>query len=448
MQKEFTIAITGDAIINRRISVLADERFLSLIKVIRDADVGYTHLETLIHDYEGSEIYPTAEAGWTWMRSPRFIIDELKWAGIDIVSHASNHSLDYSYGGLYSTWKALREAGLPYAGTGRNLGEARAPAYLETEKGRVALISMCSSFTGWARAGEVRPDMQGRPGLNPLRFYYVVDAATLEMVKQLAVKLGWSVERYGKTYLVNPAGLYLAITKFVEGDQPGVYTVANEDDAEGNLRVIRDARRQADWVLVHLHNHEWESGKDVSLPPKFATTFSRACIDAGADIFIGQGSHARLRGVEIYKNKPIFYDPGDFIGMSNTVAKLPADFFLRPGYSDEIRSWKATPADGFDAREALPKPWNPPGGICCGKVLGSIVGVCSFGEGGKLTSLKVYPFDMAGAMSGAHEPRSQCGIPRLADKDMARKLIEYLAELSSPFGTKIEFKDGIGLVKT
>ena len=120
MQKEFTIAVTGDAIINRRISVHTEERFLSLIKVIRDADVAYTHLETLIHDYEGPEIYPAAEGGWTWMRSPRFVVEELKWAGFDIVSHASNHCLDYSYGGLYSTWRALDEAGLPYAGTGRN----------------------------------------------------------------------------------------------------------------------------------------------------------------------------------------------------------------------------------------------------------------------------------------------------------------------------------------
>ena len=172
MSKEFTLAITGDSIINRRISVYTEERLLSLVKVIRDADVAYTHFETLVHDYEGSEVYPAAEAGGTWMRSPRWVVDELKWAGFDIVSLACNHVMDYSYGGLYSTWKALDEAGLPHAGTGRNLGEAREPVYLDTGKGRVALISMCSTFVGWARAGEARRDVKGRPGLNPLRFYY------------------------------------------------------------------------------------------------------------------------------------------------------------------------------------------------------------------------------------------------------------------------------------
>jgi len=441
MQKGFTIAVTGDTIINRRISVHREERFLSLIKIIRETDVAFTHLETLIHDYEGSEIYPAAEAGWTWMCSPRFVADELKWAGFDIVSHASNHSLDYSYGGLYSTWKALDEAGLPYAGTGRNLGEARKPAYLETGKGRVALISMCSSFTGWARAGDARPDVQGRPGLNPLRFYYVVDTDTLEMIKQLAIRLGWWVRNVGKEWLFHPAGLHHAITKFVEGDQPGISTMVDEEDAEGNLRSIKDAKKQADWVLVHLHNHEWDPEKGLSAPAKFITDFTRACIDAGADVFIGQGSHSRLRGIELYKNKPIFYDPGDFMSMSDTVERLPADFYSSPGLSAEIGSCKATPADAFDARKALPKPLNPLGGYHSARVLGSIVGVCSFGDGGSLNEVKLYP------VITTSEPRSQSERPMLANAEMSKRIIEYLAELSAPFGTKIELENGVGLVK-
>ncbi|MFC1930197.1 CapA family protein, partial [Chloroflexota bacterium] len=441
MGKEMTIAITGDAIINRRISVHKQERFLSLVKLIQDADVGYTHLETLIHDYEGPEIYPAAESGWTWMRSPRFVVDELKWAGFDIVSHASNHSLDYSYGGLYSTWKALDDADLPYAGTGRNLGEARKPTYLETEKGRVALISMCSTSMGWARAGETRPDVKGRPGLNPLRFHYVVDADNLEMVKQIGIKLGWWVAQAGKTWLFNPAGIRTAVSKFVEGDQQGITTVVDEEDAEGNLRSIKDARRQADWVIVHLHTHEFDPYKGLSAPAKFVPPFARACIDAGADVFVAQGSHALLRGIELYKNKPIFYDPGDFMLMSDTVARLPADYYLWPGYNAEVRSWKATPADGFDARAALPQPLSPPGGNFSASILGSVVAVCSFGEERRLTGLRFYPFTLN------HEPRSQSGLPMMAEGETARKLIEYLAELSSPFGAKIEFKDRIGLAK-
>jgi len=439
MEDTFKIVVTGDAIINRRISVINEEAFLSLINVIRGSDVAYTHFETLVHDYEGPETFPAAEAGWTWMRSPRYIVEELKWAGFNMVSHASNHCMDYSYGGLNSTWKALDDAGMVYAGTGRHLGEAREPVYLETAKGRAALISMCSSFTGWARAGETRRDMKGRPGLNPLRFHYLADPDTLEIVKQLATKLGWWVTRAGQEWLLNPAGLHNTIVKFIESNEPGISTIADEDDVDGNLRSIREARRQADYVLVHLHNHEWDSYEGLHKPPKFVPPFARACIDNGADIFIAEGSHAPLRGMELYKNKPIFYDPGDFIGMSDTVTRLPSDSYFRSGYNPEIRKWKATTTDNFEARATMPRPITPPGGYFTAPVNGSVIGVCFF-KGGKLEKINLHPFIRI------LQPRSRVGLPILANRETGKKIIDYLDELSTPFGLNIKYQDGIGVV--
>ncbi len=45
------------------------------------------------------------------------------------------------------------------------------------------------------------------------------------------------------------------------------------------------------------------------------------------------------------------------------------------------------------------------------------------------------------------EPRAQSGLPMLAEPDLAEKLIEYMGELSEPFGTNIEYENGVGLVK-
>jgi poly-gamma-glutamate synthesis protein (capsule biosynthesis protein) len=444
MTDNFSVAVTGDAIINRRLSVYTEERFLSIIKILRDADVAYTHLETLIHDYDGPEIYPAANAGWTWMRSPRFVAEELKWAGFDIVSHASNHSLDYSYGGLFSTWKALDEASLPYAGTGRNLAQAREPAYLETGKGRVALISMTSSFNDWTRAGEARRDVKGRPGVNPLRFHYEVDGKTMEALGQLAFKFGWWITKADDAWLFNPAGLHNTIYRITEGEESGIIPVADEDDVEGNLHSIKNAKRQADIVMVHLHTHEWDTEKGLDTAAKFVPPFAHSCVDAGADVFIAQGSHAPLRGIEIYKNKPIFYDPGDFFGMSNTVTRLPADFYWRAGYMPEARDWEATPADGFDARAPLlyaDKQLSPPGGYFSAPVPGAIIGVCSFGGDGDLVEVKLCPVALV------HEPRPKSGLPMLADADMSEKIVKYMGDLSAPYGTKIELKDGVGRVK-
>ena len=69
------------------------------------------------------------------------IIKELQWMGINLVSCGNNHAYDYGAGGVLTNIKNLDEAGLAHAGSGSNLAEAREPAYLDTNQGRVALIS-------------------------------------------------------------------------------------------------------------------------------------------------------------------------------------------------------------------------------------------------------------------------------------------------------------------
>jgi len=442
MDTEFNLAITGDAIINRRVSVCTEARFLSLVGILREADVAYTHFETIVHDYEGDEIYPSADPGRTPMRSPRFVVDELKWMGFDILSLAHNHCLDYSYGGLFSTWNALNEAGLPHAGTGRNLAEAREPAYLDTRKGRIALISMTSSFPRWARAGDVRRDVKGRPGVNPLRFYHVVDEETLDILMQLATKFGWKAQQMGETLLINEPGSENSVMKFVHSNRSGISTAVEEEDAEGNLRSIREARRQADYVLVHLHNHEYDPEKGMYASPTFVPPFARKCIDAGADLFVAEGCHHPMRGIEIYQGKPIFYDPGDFFMMNNTITRLPAEIYESHQFDLKESRWNATPADVYDAREKIPRPSIYNDGTVSFRMPGAaFVAVCTFGKEWSLLNLKLYPVTVS------LKPRSASGLPMLADEETGARIIHYVGHLSAPFGTEIELRDGVGFVK-
>ncbi|MBI4333002.1 MAG: CapA family protein [Chloroflexi bacterium] len=440
MKTKITLAITGESLINRRISVYTDDRFLALIKLLRGADAAFTHFESIIHDYDGPEVYPAAESAGIWQRSPRYVADELKWAGFHLISTAHNHVLDYSYGGLFSTLEAMDEAGLVHAGTGRNLGEAREPAYLDTAKGRVALISMTSSGFGWSRAGDARRDVKGRPGLNPLRLNYVADIKTLETLKEMAFRMGWEVWKVGKTWMFNPPGNQMAFIRFAEGDKPGISVVPDEDDVEANLRSVRDASRQADYVLVHLHSHESHPDKGTDVPADYVPAFAKACLDAGAHVFIGEGREPP-KGIEIYKGKPIFYGPGGLIMMSFTITKLPADYYMRPGYPPEIRSWEATPADGYDAREPYPKQLSPPGRPPSSPWEGSVVALCSLGEDAKLTELRLHPITVS------RRPRSRSGLPMLADGQTAERIIAHVAALSAPFGAKIEYNDGAGSVR-
>lgn len=440
----FTVAISGDSIVNRRLSVCAEAGFLALVTVFRGADVAFTHLETLIHDFEGPELYPAAEAGGTWMRSPAFVAEELKWAGFDIVSLASNHALDYAYGGLFATCSALKRAGMFYAGAGHNLGEARAPTYLDAAPARVALLSMTTSFTAWSRAGDARPDMKGRPGINPLGYSYAVDRPTLASITDLGRRLGWWVTQTGTDeWLLNPPGLHNTLYRFVESDQPGVTPVLDREDADANLRAIRGARQQADCVIVHVHSHEWNPNRGLSTPAAFLPPFARACIDAGADVFVGEGSHAPLRGIEIYKGKPIFYDPGDLFRMSNSVERLPADFFLK--YRQQLSPtsiYEASPAEGLAAkRQRLYRdPVSPPGGYLTAPVRGIVVPVCSFDSRMQLTGIALYP------ATWTEGPSSRSGIPLLASGEHGRAIIEYLQSLCTPFGTCLAYDGGVGSV--
>lgn len=127
--------------------------------------------------------------------------------------------------------------------------------------------------------------------------------------------------------------------------------------------------------------------------------------------------------------------------MARTVIRLPADYYYRAGYDPEVRNWWATTQDAFDAQAALPAPLNPPGGYRTQPVIGAVAAVCRFGENRKLTELRLFPVSLV----KGH--RSRSGLPLLADGETASKIVAFLAELSSPFGTNIEFKDGIGVVR-
>ena len=130
MAKNITMAAAGDCIITMKLSVQTDPRILEAIDPIRRADVAFVNLETLFHDYE-FDTYPSAEPGGSFGRTHPALVEELKWMGFDCVSTANNHSLDYMYGGLFRTIACLDEAGVKHAGTGKDLAEARRPAYGE-----------------------------------------------------------------------------------------------------------------------------------------------------------------------------------------------------------------------------------------------------------------------------------------------------------------------------
>ncbi len=75
----YTFALTGDSIITRKLSVYDEPEFLSMIERIRSADVAFTNIEMLFHDYES---YPMASSGGTYMRAQPELVEGARLGGI------------------------------------------------------------------------------------------------------------------------------------------------------------------------------------------------------------------------------------------------------------------------------------------------------------------------------------------------------------------------------
>jgi poly-gamma-glutamate synthesis protein (capsule biosynthesis protein) len=438
------MAFTGESMISRELKVFREARFLKIRDLLHSADVRFANAEILFHNFEDSPAY---RAG-TYMRcDPRFI-EDLQWFGINIVGCANNHAYDYGENGVLTNIRYLDQYGMPHAGTGRHLAEASSPVYMDTPKGRVALIS-ATTLTANAtavRAGEQFRDLKGRPGANTIgsTTEWVVDRESFDALRRLSSEMGWaeqvrrtSESGYGAAisdsdtlvHLMDQNAPEATAPRYVVGEEFGRRTYINQADLERNLQRVSDAKRMADWVLFTVHNHE--GGKTLAEPSDHIKVLAHAVIDAGADAFIGHGPHED-RGIEIYNGRPIFYSLGDFIGQNDTVLLQPFDNMAR-----QSLSWEGTPADFYDARSANgtrgqvvePIRWQ------------SVVATVNF-TGGQLSEIKLHPVDL-----GYGQPRSQQGRPMMAEGDVAQEILERFQRLSEPFGTAIRIDDGVGTLQ-
>jgi poly-gamma-glutamate synthesis protein (capsule biosynthesis protein) len=426
----FTMALTGDSLITMKLSVHTEPAFTKMVDVIRGADVAFTNLEMLLHDYEP---YPSTQSGGTYMRAEPSIAKELVWAGFDMVARANNHTGDYGVEGARLTTKHVAEAGLVQAGVGESLREAREAKYLETDKGRVALISLASTFPDPSRAGVSWGDTRARPGLNPLRFTttYVLPRQQFDTLRSALLAAG-QLGRGGRGNADRPADEMNVFDRhFVVGEKQDVRTEPLKEDLDGIAAVVRNASKQADYTIVNSHTHE--GGADRYQPPQFFVTFAHAMIDAGADVVSASGPHV-LRGVEIYKGKPILYGLGNFIFENETLLRQPPENYEPLGMRLESGAGVGDFNDRRSNNDTIGFPADE-------RIWESVIAVPRF-TGKQLTELKLYPITL-----GYKKPRPQRGWPMFAAPELAKKIVDDVVTFSQPYGTAIEFRDGVGVVR-
>jgi hypothetical protein len=194
--------------------------------------------------------------------------------GFHLASLAGNHVHDRGAEGIADTIAGLRESGVVSAGAGSSLAEARKPAIVENNGRRIALLSYncVGPRQGWAG-----PTTAGCAYIRVIS-HYEMEAA-------------------------NPGG------------PPEAFTFPTPDTIEAMQDDIESAHAKADIVIVSLHKGL------VHQPAKLAMyerPVARAAIDAGADIVMGHHAHI-LKGVEIWRGKPIYHGLGNFVTVTKAL---------------------------------------------------------------------------------------------------------------------------------
>lgn len=431
---QMKLALTGDSIILRKISKYNDEPTAKLYRLLAEADVAFTNLEVLPNNFAG---YPAVESGGSHFAAHDWVVDDLQALGFDLFSCANNHALDYSTPGCVATIEQLERKGVAFAGIGRNLGDARMPVYFDSAAGSVAMLACSSSFAKGQHAGEQRPEMQGRPGLNPIRYetVYELPEERIAQLREIANELGVEQRRQERLQ----SGFYFPpddpnIFPFMDqnfrpGDVPAIRTTPNQKDQDAIAKWVRESVTRADLVMLSLHAHE--QGATRQEPSEFIPVFCRAMIDAGADMVVGHGPHL-IRGMEIYKGKPIFYSLGNFVGQNELVWRLPAESYerfradpsLTPG--DVYRQRTKHDTQGFPSDKVY---WE------------SLMPVMQYADG-KLSSIDIYPVTL-----GLGEPEYRRGRPRLAEGEEGEAILTRFASLSEAFNTEVRIDGGKATVE-
>ena len=195
-------------------------------------------------------------------------LEPLRAVGFDVATVAGNHLYDCGPYGVIDTVEKLKKLGIQPVGGGANIAEAKKPAILEKNRLKVGVLSYNATGpkVGWA--------MSQKPGAN-----YV------------------SVE-----------------TSYVPArDMPGcpakVYTFLWPESLKQFQEEVSALRQQVDVVVVCLHKG---NGGDHPRLDTYEQPLCYAAIDAGADIIFAHHHHV-LKGVELYKDRPIYHGLGNFV---------------------------------------------------------------------------------------------------------------------------------------
>ena len=442
----FTVAAVGDIIATQPIFETLQRSSPKLLELLAAADVVVGNFEGTVIDPRLFTGYPEALSGFGWLNSPPAVPGDLARMGFNMLSRANNHATDWGVLGMFQTNAALENVGITHAGTGDSLSAARAPAFHFGKKGRVALLSCATTYEGNSPAADGLGSVRPRPGLSHLR----TPSCVLVSPEQFAVLVQIrDAQPAGSTHpallaydnachavtLMSPFGQRYSADPTLSADAIKFRFDPHPKDQADIIHNVRQGKQSADFAIVAQHTHE--PGNWSVTSPNYMSSLAAQMIDNGADMFCGHGPH-QLRGIEIYKGKPIFHSLGNFIFMDNTQQIEVLEEWTRD-------VWHLIPGgpggDPHKMTAAEFAEWRRVAGVFAESAwFESVLAVSTF-KHGRVSSIDLHPLELHWA--GRDSMR---GIPRLADQQTGKGILERLASLSAALGTQIDIVDGVGRI--
>ena len=440
----YSVAAVGDIIITQPIYQTLRRSDDGLLDILEKADLVVGNFEGSAFDLRHFDGWPEAESGFAWLLSPPEVAADLRRCGFDAIARANNHATDWGVRGMRMTDELLADAGVAIAGTGSSLAAARAPAYVYGPEAVASLVSLTTTFERNAPAVDALGQISARPGASTLGTTPVVmvseaqleairqirDAQSAESRPQILIDFDARAEfvtLFGTHYKAWPEG--------VAQREVQVHYKMDEQDLASILLNVRQAKQTSDFAVVASHTHEPNNW--TLTPPNFLPDLAHRCIDNGADMVCTHGPH-QLRGIEIYRGKPIFYSLGNFCFMDNAQPVVTREEWERRVWRylpdrPNLDPDRMTPAEFLEWKRAA---------ILFGEAVWfeSVIAVSNFDADGNVRSITLYPIELR------YEGRDALrGIPRRIGGPDAVRIMSRLRDLSRPFGTEIGIDMGTGV---
>lgn len=197
VQKEtprlISMSFGGDVLLDRGVASLIENKgaqyiFSDVKEVFDNSDITMVNLENPVSTLGVKE----NDKQYTFRAKPDYL-ESLTHAGIDIVTLANNHVLDFGVEALFDTFKHLKNYGISYVGAGEDIDRASEPFYMKKHGYTIAFIgsSHVIPFPSWA-AGKNKPGVATT--YNPERIRKEISQAR-EKADIVIVYVHWGEER-------------------------------------------------------------------------------------------------------------------------------------------------------------------------------------------------------------------------------------------------------------